>query len=60
MNKSCVICGNPAVFMIKESQDAYCEICATDCFSDTSFLVKVEDQAKKLKELVKKRIEEEN
>jgi hypothetical protein len=38
--------------MIKDSNDFYCEDCAIDNFDDVSALVKVEEQAKKLKQLV--------
>ena len=59
MNKTCIICKKPATFVIKESIEAYCDDCAGDCFSDTSFLQKVEEQAQQLKQLVKERMEEE-
>ncbi|MBW3011369.1 hypothetical protein KY326_04065 [Candidatus Woesearchaeota archaeon] len=59
MGKRCVICGDGAEFVIKNSQDAYCRECALDCFSDLSFLQKVEEQAKELKEIVKQRMEDE-
>lgn len=59
MGKKCVICGEEAEFVIKDSQDAYCRQCALDCFSDLSFLQKVEEQAKELKDVVKKRVEDE-
>jgi hypothetical protein len=55
--KKCIICGENAEYIIKDSSDAYCAECAIDCFSDTSVLVHVEEQAKELKELVKKEIE---
>ncbi|MCK4669757.1 MAG: hypothetical protein KAT43_01030 [Nanoarchaeota archaeon] len=58
MGKRCVICGDEAEFIIKNSQDAYCKGCALDCFSDLSYLQKVEKQAQELKYLVKKKMEE--
>ena len=57
--KKCVMCGEDAKYVIKDTADAYCEECAVDCFNDVSFLQKIEEQAQQLKELVKDRIEEE-
>ena len=59
MSRKCIICGETAIYLIKESTDAYCTECALDCFSDVSLLQKVEEQAQELKELIKSRIEEE-
>ncbi|MBW2987390.1 hypothetical protein KY336_02460 [Candidatus Woesearchaeota archaeon] len=58
MGKKCMICGQEAVYMIKNTSDAYCKDCASDCFSDLSFLQSVEEQAQELKELVKQKIED--
>ena len=52
MNKKCIICDDAAKLMIKDTSDYYCEECAKDNFDDISLLVKVEEQAKKLKQLV--------
>ena len=59
MSKKCVICGADALYLIKDTVDAYCKECALDFFSDVSFLQKIEEQAQELKELIKTRIEEE-
>jgi hypothetical protein len=60
MVKKCIICGDPAEYVMKESNDRYCGECALDCFGDTSVLVHVEEQAKELKKLVKKEMTENN
>lgn len=59
MNKTCIICGEAAGYVIKDSTDAYCKECAIECFNDISFLQGIEEQAQELKKLVKERIEEE-
>lgn len=52
MGKKCIICGEEAKFSIKDTSDHYCEECAAEQFSDISLLVRVEDQARKVKQLV--------
>lgn len=52
MVKKCIICNNPAVYQIKNTSDYYCPDCAEENFADISILVKVEDEAKRLKALV--------
>jgi hypothetical protein len=52
MKKKCIICDESASLMIKDTNDYYCEDCAVDNFDDISLLVKVEEQAKKLKEYI--------
>ena len=52
------MCGEEAVYLIKETADSYCEQCALECFSDVSFLQKVEEAAQELKKQVKERLEE--
>lgn len=58
MNKKCFICEEPAVYMIKGTGDSYCESCAKESFGDLTFLVKVKEEARRLKELVDKQIDE--
>ena len=58
MAKKCIICGNEAVYKIKDSNEYYCEECAKEHFADVSYLQKVEEEALKLKKLVDKKIEE--
>ncbi|MBD3259297.1 hypothetical protein GF371_01560 [Candidatus Woesearchaeota archaeon] len=58
MGKKCMICGAEGEYIIKNTSDVYCKDCAADCFSDLSFLQKVEEQAQELKQMVKKKMEE--
>ena len=51
-----MICGEEAKFSIKGTSDFYCKECAEENFSDLSLLQKVEEEAQKLKELIKKKI----
>lgn len=41
-----------AAYCIKGTSDFYCEACAVDSFGDIALLVKVEDEAKRLKDLI--------
>ncbi len=54
MPKKCIICGKEAKFSIKDTSDYYCEECAVEQFSDVSLLVKIDEQAKKIKKLIEK------
>ncbi|MBI4151750.1 hypothetical protein HY496_02165 [Candidatus Woesearchaeota archaeon] len=56
MSKKCIICNAEAVYMIKDTSDYYCEECAEEHFGDIALLVKVEDDAQKLKEYLKSRL----
>ena len=58
MAKKCIICDNKAVYKIKDIPDYYCQECAEESFSDLSLLVKVEEEAQKLKEFLKKKMED--
>lgn len=53
MPKKCIICGGDAQFHIKDSSECYCEDCAKENFSDLNLLQRVEQQALKIKELMK-------
>ena len=55
MTKHCIICNDPAIFQIKDAPDYYCQNCAEENFADVSMLVKVEEEAQKLKEYVKEK-----
>jgi len=58
MSKKCIICDESAEFCIKDSSEYYCAECAKEQFSDLDLLVKVEEQAKALKEaLVEEKLE---
>lgn len=56
MAKKCLICEKPAEYEIKGGSASYCENCAKESFSDVSFLVKVEEEAQRLKEVLKGRM----
>ena len=55
MNKHCIICNQNAVYQIKDTSDYYCDECAQESFADLSLLVKVEEQAQKLKQFIEDR-----
>jgi hypothetical protein len=52
MSKKCIICSKEAEFVIKGSNDNYCEECAIENFGDLSLLLRVEEQALALKNIV--------
>ncbi|MFH1132958.1 MAG: hypothetical protein V1735_00550 [Nanoarchaeota archaeon] len=59
MPKKCIICGEAATLMVKDSSDYYCVGCADDCFADNSLLEAVrekkgddEDEMQDLRELL--------
>jgi hypothetical protein len=54
MPKRCIICGEQAEYLIKDTSDYYCKDCAAENFGDITMLVKVEEQAKILKKLVER------
>tara|TARA_Y100000034_G_scaffold24312_6_gene28357 strand:- start:4285 stop:4518 length:234 start_codon:yes stop_codon:yes gene_type:complete len=56
MAKKCTMCGAEAKYWIKDTSDYYCEECAIDSFGDITVLVKVEEQAKALKEVIKEKM----
>ncbi|MCK4589808.1 MAG: hypothetical protein KAT77_05150 [Nanoarchaeota archaeon] len=56
MAKKCMICENNAEYEVKGGSAFYCEECAKENFSDISFLIKVEEQAQKLKKVLKERM----
>jgi hypothetical protein len=58
MAKKCIICGEPAEFKIKDGSEFYCQDCAQMQFGDISLLVKVEDDAKKLKKYIDEKEED--
>ena len=57
MPKKCFICEKPAEFCIKDSSECYCIKCAKEHFSDLSYLVKLEEDAKKIRELLSQKLE---
>lgn len=52
MGKKCIVCDGEAVYKIKDTSDYYCQECAQENFADLSLLVKVEEEAQRLKEFV--------
>jgi hypothetical protein len=56
LGKKCVICGGEAEFCIKGTSDYYCKGCAEEHFDDIGVLQKVEEEAQRLKEFIKKKI----
>lgn len=57
MAKKCIICNELAVYQIKDTTDYYCSDCAEENFADLSLLVKVEEEAQKLKQFLKEQLE---
>jgi len=58
MGKRCIICGEDAQYSIKGTSDFYCEPCAKEHFDDLEVLVSVEEQAKKIKQLIEEKSKE--
>ena len=56
MGKKCIICDEEAIFKIKDTSDYYCQDCAEENFADTTILIKVEEQAQRLKEYVEQKL----
>ncbi len=57
MARRCIICEKEAEFKIKNSNESYCNGCAEEHFGDVSLLVRVEEEAQKLKDVIKKRMD---
>ncbi len=54
-----MICDEPAAYCIKgKPSDCYCQDCAVEQFGDVTYLVKVEDVARQLKEAIDQLAEE--
>lgn len=53
MHKKCSVCEEAtAQYLIKDTADYYCKECAIQCFGDLGLLITVEEQARKLKEMI--------
>jgi hypothetical protein len=52
MAKKCVICGSKAELCVKDSSEFYCNGCAEDSFGDISMLIKIEEDAARLKSFI--------
>lgn len=60
MGKKCIICNAEATYKIKDTSDYYCQECAQENFADLTLLVKVEEEAQRLKEFLKDQKEPED
>ena len=58
MVKKCIICSEEATHKIKDTSDYYCEECAKENFSDLDLLVTVEEEAQRLKQILKEKMNE--
>ena len=52
MGKKCIVCDTEATHKIKDTSDYYCQECALEHFSDLNLLLKVEEEAQRLQQLV--------
>ena len=57
--KRCIVCSIEASYKIKDTSDYYCKECAEENFADLSMLITVQEEAQRLKEFIKERIENE-
>lgn len=55
MAKKCIVCDADAEYRIKDTSDYYCQECAQENFADISILMKVEEEAQRLKEFLKEK-----
>ncbi len=53
-----MVCDAEASYKIKDTSDYYCQECAQENFADLSLLVKVEEEAQRLKALVEQKEKE--
>lgn len=58
MAKKCIICDKNATYKVKDTPDYYCDECAEENFGDVSVLIKVEEEALRLKEFLKEKVAE--
>ncbi len=58
MVKKCIICQKEAVYKIKDTLNYYCDECAKDNFSDLDLLITVEEEAQRLRQILKEKLEE--
>ncbi len=59
MTKKCIICNDPALYVIKNTKDYYCQECASEQFGDLSYLISIEEALKQQKEASLDDIQEE-
>ena len=60
MGKKCIVCDAEATYKIKDTSDYYCQECAQENFADLSLLVKVEEEAQRLKTFVEQKAQRSN
>ena len=60
MAKKCIICDAEAIFLIKGSNESYCETCAKEYFSDLSLLQTVEEEAANVKRYIEEKAKKKN
>ena len=64
MAKKCIVCDDEAKYKIKDSSDYYCQECAEENFNALDLLLKLDEEAQRLKDFLEKRVapqeEEEN
>jgi len=53
-----MICNEGAVYKIKDSSDFYCQECAEENFADLTLLIKVEEEAQRLKSVIKEKMDD--
>ena len=53
-----MICDASATHKIKDTADYYCQECAEENFSDLTLLVAVEEEAQKLKEFLREKMDD--
>ncbi len=58
MGKKCIICNAEAILQIKDTSDYYCQECTEENFGDISMLVKIEEEAQRLKRYVERKLEQ--
>lgn len=58
MGKRCIICTEEAEFRIKDTSDYYCQDCANGNFADLKMLIKIEEEAQRLKEMLNEKLKE--
>lgn len=56
MVKKCIVCDRQAEYKIKDTSEYYCLDCAEENFADLSLLIKVEEEAQRLKEYLKEKM----
>ena len=59
MAKKCIICDAEATFLIKGSNESYCDDCAKENFSDLTLLQTVEEESAKVKQIIKEKTQKE-